>query len=47
MIDTGMDAVLIKIAAYGLNPHKHLGKSIKELYDYFLKIVKIYKLKEE
>ena len=39
MIDTGVKAILIKIAAYGLDPQKHLGKTIEELYDYFLKIV--------
>lgn len=39
MIESNMDAILIKVAAFGLSPEKHLGKSIKELFDYFIKIV--------
>lgn len=31
MIDNEMDAILIKVAAFGLKPELHLGKSIKEL----------------
>ena len=31
-----MDAILIKVAAFGLKPELHLGKSIKELYEYFI-----------
>ena len=39
MIDYGMDAILIKVASYGL--HKgHLGRSIKELYPCFDKLHK-------
>jgi diphthine-ammonia ligase len=34
-----MNAILIKVAAYGLMPDKHLGKSIAELQPYFLEIV--------
>ncbi|CAJ0829498.1 8366_t:CDS:10, partial [Entrophospora sp. SA101] len=33
MIDSGLTAILIKVAAIGLEP-SHLGKSIKELYPY-------------
>ncbi|UXI17574.1 uncharacterized protein NH340_JMT03517 [Sarcoptes scabiei] len=32
MIDSGLDAIIIKTAALGLKPEKHLGRSIKELY---------------
>ncbi|KAI8868486.1 hypothetical protein GQ42DRAFT_164092 [Ramicandelaber brevisporus] len=32
MIDAGVDAILIKVAAFGLHPDKHLGKTIKEMY---------------
>jgi diphthine-ammonia ligase len=39
MIDSGMHAILIKVAALGLQPDKHLGKTIAELYDHFVKIV--------
>ena len=31
MIDSGLDAMLIKVACIGLVPEKHLGKTIKEL----------------
>jgi diphthamide synthase (EF-2-diphthine--ammonia ligase) len=31
MIDSKMEAILIKVAAFGLLPEKHLGKTIKEL----------------
>ncbi|XP_071971529.1 diphthine--ammonia ligase isoform X2 [Engystomops pustulosus] len=31
MIDSGLQAVLIKVAAYGLDPDKHLGKSLEEM----------------
>jgi len=37
MIDYGMNAIIIKIASYGLNKN-HLGKSIAELYPFFLKL---------
>lgn len=37
MIDYGMEAILIKVACYGLNK-KHLGKTISELNPYFLKL---------
>jgi diphthine-ammonia ligase len=32
MIDAGVEAVLIKVAALGLDPKRHLGKSIAELF---------------
>lgn len=43
MIDKGMVVILIKTAAAGLDPRKHLGKTIAELKDYFLKIVSLLK----
>lgn len=38
MIDSGLDAILIKVACYGLVPEKHLGKTIKEMKPYLLKL---------
>lgn len=38
MIENQMHIILIKVAAYGLSD-KHLGKTIQELYQYFVKIV--------
>jgi hypothetical protein len=38
MIDTRMDAKIVKICSMGLYP-KHLGKSISELSTYFLTMV--------
>jgi diphthine-ammonia ligase len=31
MIDSGIEAVLVKVAALGLEPHKHLGKSLQQV----------------
>jgi diphthamide synthase (EF-2-diphthine--ammonia ligase) len=39
MIQNNMDCILIKVAAFGLDPKLHLGRTIAELYDYFIKIV--------
>ncbi len=39
MIDKGMNVILIKVAAAGLEPEKHLGKTITELKPHFEKIV--------
>jgi hypothetical protein len=38
MIQTSLHAVLIKVAALGLEP-KHLGKSLNEMYPLFLDLV--------
>ena len=38
MIDCGIDARLIKVAAAGLDPEKHLGKSISEMSRYLHKL---------
>lgn len=34
MINTGVEAILIKVACMGLKPEKHLGKSISEMKSY-------------
>ncbi|KAG5176959.1 hypothetical protein JKP88DRAFT_202739 [Tribonema minus] len=36
MITSNMDAILIKVASLGLDPHKHLGKSVARLQPHFL-----------
>ena len=38
MIAEGMEAVLIKVSSFGLN-ESFLGKTLKENYDNFIKIV--------
>ncbi|RWS07443.1 diphthine--ammonia ligase-like protein [Dinothrombium tinctorium] len=38
MIKDNIDAILIKVAAMGLIPEKHLGKSIKEMHPILLKL---------
>lgn len=44
MIDSGIHAILIKVAALGLEPHKHLGKSLSDIYDHMLLMEKKYGL---
>jgi len=39
MISSGIEAIIIKVAALGLSPDKHLGKTIKEMRPY-LKLMK-------
>lgn len=36
MISSGIEAILIKVACMGLEPEKHLGKSISEMRDYLV-----------
>ncbi|OQR89932.1 hypothetical protein ACHHYP_05931 [Achlya hypogyna] len=36
MIDADMHCILVKVASMGLNPRKHLGRSIADLYPTFL-----------
>lgn len=36
MIDSGLSAILIKVASMGLHPKKHLGKTLKDLYSQLL-----------
>lgn len=40
MIESGINAVLVKVASFGLGK-KHLGKSLKENQEEFMKMVKI------
>ncbi|KAL6074858.1 Diphthine--ammonia ligase [Balamuthia mandrillaris] len=42
MIAQPIDAILIKVAAMGLHPDKHLGKSITALYPYLCKLKNMY-----
>ncbi|XP_046859875.1 diphthine--ammonia ligase-like [Xenia sp. Carnegie-2017] len=42
MIDSDINSIIIKVAAMGLDPKKHLGKSIAEMYSYLLEINKKY-----
>lgn len=41
MIDSGMEAVLIKVAGLGLKP-KHLGKTLKEMQPTLVKLVRLF-----
>jgi diphthine-ammonia ligase len=41
MIDSNLTAVLVKVAAIGLN-ESHLNKSLGELYDYFMELLNKY-----
>jgi diphthine-ammonia ligase len=41
MIDNKMEAILIKTAVIGLEPEKHLGKTIKEMYPYLIELVSL------
>ena len=38
MVASETDAILIKVAALGLTPDKHLGRTIKELADYLIQL---------
>ncbi|RNA19243.1 diphthine--ammonia ligase [Brachionus plicatilis] len=40
MIASGINAILIKVACYGLEPEKHLGKTIKEMKTYLVELEK-------
>ncbi|XP_071549969.1 uncharacterized protein [Panulirus ornatus] len=44
MVDCGLDAIIIKVAAIGLEPRKHLGKSISEMLSYLEKMKEKYRL---
>ncbi len=35
MIESGLDAVLVKVSSLGLDPSKHLGRSIRQLFPVF------------
>lgn len=38
MIESGIDAILIKVACLGLEPNKHLGKSLVEMRPYLYEL---------
>ncbi|MPC91898.1 Diphthine--ammonia ligase [Portunus trituberculatus] len=42
MVACGLDAILIKVAAIGLHPRKHLGKSISQMMSYLEKMKEKY-----
>lgn len=42
MIDSGVEAVVIKVAALGLHPSKHLGMRLQEIQPHLIKMVNIY-----
>ncbi|XP_037524562.1 diphthine--ammonia ligase isoform X1 [Rhipicephalus sanguineus] len=44
MVDCGVRAIIIKVAALGLEPHKHLGKTLAEIYDHMISMEKKYGL---
>ncbi|KAK8782111.1 hypothetical protein V5799_016546 [Amblyomma americanum] len=44
MVDSGIHAILIKVAALGLEPQKHLGKTLTEIYDHMILMEKKYGL---
>ncbi|CAM9901141.1 unnamed protein product, partial [Ectocarpus fasciculatus] len=35
MVEAGLDAVLVKVASFGLEPSKHLGRSLARLRPFF------------
>uniref|UniRef100_A0A146KYP9 Diphthine--ammonia ligase n=1 Tax=Lygus hesperus TaxID=30085 RepID=A0A146KYP9_LYGHE len=41
MIDSKIDAIIIKVAALGLDPSKHLGMKISEIQPHLIKMVTI------
>jgi hypothetical protein len=40
MIDSDVDAILVKVASIGLHPLRHLGKTIAELQPQFMMLVR-------
>ncbi|KAJ0704750.1 putative diphthine--ammonia ligase [Helianthus annuus] len=42
MIDTGIVAITVKVAAIGLDPSKHLGKEMSHLWPHLLKLNELY-----
>jgi hypothetical protein len=39
MIDSGIEAIIVKVASIGLQPRKHLGRTITDLQMEFLQLV--------
>ncbi|XP_005099215.1 diphthine--ammonia ligase isoform X2 [Aplysia californica] len=46
MIDCGLRAIIIKVAALGLVPSKHLGMELSEIFPHMLKMKSMYGLNE-
>ncbi|KAK3883105.1 hypothetical protein Pcinc_012559 [Petrolisthes cinctipes] len=44
MVECGLEAIIIKVAAIGLEPRKHLGKSISQMVSYLEKMKEKYHL---
>lgn len=44
MVECGLEAIIIKVAAIGLEPRKHLGKSISQMVSYLEKMKEKYRL---
>nr|XP_048315728.1 diphthine--ammonia ligase [Myodes glareolus] len=42
MIASNIEAIIIKVAALGLDPHKHLGKTLDEMEPYLFELSKKY-----
>ncbi|XP_056624487.1 LOW QUALITY PROTEIN: diphthine--ammonia ligase [Triplophysa dalaica] len=42
MISSGLNAILIKVAAFGLDPEKHLGKSLDQMESYLQELSQKY-----
>jgi hypothetical protein len=42
MVEAGLEAILVKVAALGLVPHKHLGKTIAQVEPLMQKLNKLY-----
>ncbi|XP_040189159.1 diphthine--ammonia ligase isoform X3 [Rana temporaria] len=42
MISSGLQAILIKVAAFGLDPEKHLGKTLEEMRPYLKQLSALY-----
>lgn len=42
MVSAGIDSILIKVAALGLYPNKHLGKTLAQIYPHMISMVSIF-----
>lgn len=38
MVDNQMESIIIKVASFGLSPQKHLGKTLAQNYEEFIKM---------
>lgn len=41
MIDSGIEAIVVKVASIGLQPRKHLGRTIADLQMDFMQLVSL------